>query len=151
MTPRSLFRVGAFLVPALFALPLMQGCSGQSHSVGTNTQSTGETADPCNPGGSVICAEPNVPVGCHLGAASCVNGQYQCPPVVCSGDAGSCSGQSEVCSEPAIPVGCHLGPPGCIDGAYQCPPVVCPPDDGGDVGTCSGQGVVCSEPAIPVG
>ena len=56
-----------------------------------------------------------------------VDGQYQCPTVVCPSDAGGCSGEGVVCNEPPIPSGCSLGTPSCVDGQYQCPPVVCPP------------------------
>jgi hypothetical protein len=30
-----------------------------------------------------ICNEPEIPLGCHLGEATCTNGVYACPPVVC--------------------------------------------------------------------
>jgi hypothetical protein len=133
-------------ISTLLFLPFAPACSGQDHPVGNNSQKSELVTNPCGKG-SVICNEPDIPPGCHVGAGSCVDGKYQCPPVVCPADAGSCSGKGVVCSEPNIPVGCHLGASSCVDGHYQCPPVECPVDAGG----CSGEGVICSEPDIPPG
>jgi hypothetical protein len=158
MTLRS-FSHAFLLVPALLLLPLGEGCTAatQDQSVGTNTS---PITDPCTGAdGGLICSEPNIPPGCHLGTASCVGGEPQCPPVVCPADAGGCSGEGVICGEPNVGPGCHLGASSCVNGKFQCPPVICPaeggaPPDGGattEAGACSGEGVVCNLPNVPVG
>jgi hypothetical protein len=132
---------------ALLLVPFAGACfEDEDSSVGNDVDSGATNTDASTGCASdnIVCSEPNIPVGCHLGASKCVNGVYACPSVVCPADAGACSG-SEVCNEPNVPEGCYLGPGSCVNGAYECPPVVCPADSG----TCAA--VACVEPPIPSG
>jgi hypothetical protein len=109
---------------ALFCVAAKGGCGGTDDPVATASDAGPDGACP-----SVVCSEPNIPVGCHLGESTCVNGVGQCPPVICP-DAGAtdagCLPSGAACNEPNIPVGCHLGEATCSNGVSQCPPVVCP-------------------------
>jgi hypothetical protein len=125
MTSRTAFRALPYL--ALVLLPFGPGCF-EDHTVGTDVPDAG-----CTVG---ACGEPNIPVGCHLGEGSCVDGVYQCPDVVCSDASVGCVNNNMVCSIPPIPSGCSLGPSTCVNGEYQCPAVVCPDGGARDAGQC---------------
>jgi hypothetical protein len=68
---------------ALFCVAAKGGCGGTDDPVATASDAGPDGACP-----TVVCAEPNIPVGCHLGESTCVNGVAQCPPVICP-DAGA--------------------------------------------------------------
>ncbi len=145
MTSRTSLRALPCL--ALFLLPFAPGCL-EDHPVGEDLAdaATGKDA-----GGCVVeeCNEPDVPVGCHLGEGTCVDGHYQCPEVICPGSDASvgCVNNGLVCNIPPIPSGCTLGPRTCVNGEYQCPTVICPDAGPG----CANDNMVCSEPPIPSG
>jgi hypothetical protein len=44
--------------------------------------------DAACPNAPVVCNEPNIPVGCHVGEPTCTNGVPECPQVICP-DAGA--------------------------------------------------------------
>jgi hypothetical protein len=133
-------RVTVALLPiALFCVAAKGGCWGD------DSAPIAPTLDSCaSPG---VCFEPNIPVGCHLGEATCVDGIAVCPPVICP-DAGATDAEVDAsciqrleCSLPVIPVGCSVGQEPCVDGVVTgCPPITCP-DAGVDAGAADG-GVV---------
>jgi len=150
MTSSLLVRAMPLLAVVFLPLASLTGGCLEDHTVGSDDgdaalQDDGGT---CSSTG-IVCNEPDIGPGCHLGEPSCKDGAYQCPAVVCEdGDAGSCSADGAVCSVPPIPSGCSLGPAGCVDGQYVCPAVLCP---GEDAGACASSGTECSEPDVPPG
>jgi hypothetical protein len=130
MTSRTAFRALPYL--ALVLLPFGPGCF-EDHTVGDDVPDAAGKDAGCP---VAACGEPNVPVGCHLGEGSCVDGVYQCPEVICSDASTGCATNNMVCETPPIPSGCTLGPRTCVDGVYQCPAVVCPDGGAADAGQC---------------
>jgi hypothetical protein len=62
---------------ALLALGV---CSMAAVAAGTGCGGTTTDGSCSSP---AICKEPYIPAGCHLGEATCTNGVYACPRIVC--------------------------------------------------------------------
>jgi hypothetical protein len=83
--------------------------------------------------GSVVCNEPNIPVGCFVGAPTCVNGIPECGPVICPDAGADDASQDSALPDAASPDS------GSLDGG---PLDASPPDAAIDSGAATDAGAV---------